>query len=111
MKDGTINGLQEKDYALYMAYLVWEMHEEIQKHMLIANPNANKEADGKQWDKHFAVHLCNINPSRVLMGVLKHYFPKRYQEKGKSIQQHYEEAKRYILIKLRGLGIQKTRVI
>ena len=92
----NINGLKEKDYALYMAYIIWKQHKEIQEHMLIANPTANKEASKEQWDKHFAVHLCNVNPSRILMGVIKHYFPEMYQEKGKSINQHFDEAEKYI---------------
>ena len=96
-----INGLSEKDYALYMAYLIWNQHDEIQEHMLIANRGSNDKVDKSDWDKHFAIHLCNISPSRILMGVIKHYFPEMYQETGKSINQHYEEVKAYLQEKLK----------
>ena len=90
----NINGLSEKDYALYMAYVIWNQHDEIQEHMLIA------QKSDKEFSKHFTIHLCNINPSRILMGVIKHYFPEMYQEQGKSIKAHYEEAEKYIKNKL-----------
>jgi hypothetical protein len=93
----NINGLSEKDYALYMAYVIWNQHDEIQEHMLIA------QKDNKEFSNHFIIHLCNINPSRRLMGVIKHYFPKMYQEQGKSIKLHYEEVKKYIENKLDSL--------
>lgn len=96
MEDKNMN---RKDFILYMAYIIWKQHDEIQEHMLIGNPMANKNATQEQWNKHFAVHLCNINPSNILMAVIKDYFPEMYQEKGKSIKQHFEEVEQYIKTK------------
>ena len=86
--------MNKRDFILYMAYVIWKQHEEIQEHMLIANPTVNKNSTHEEWDKHFKVHLCNINPSDILMSVIKDYFPEIYQEKGKSIKQHFEEAEK-----------------
>ena len=84
--------LTKADYALYLAYTIWILHEEILNHMEIA-------AKGKDFDKHFVVHMCNVRSSSVLIQVIERWFPKHIH-KNKSVKSHYEWAKKYIEDKL-----------
>lgn len=81
--------MKKKYFILYLAYLVWELHHEAWDHMEISAKSKNKE----DFSKHFTIHLCDIKESENLMRVIKTWFPEIYQEKGKSIAKHFEEAK------------------
>ena len=80
--------MKQKYFILYLAYLVWNLHGEVDSHMEIAARGSKK-----QFSKHFDVHLCDIRTMETFMQVIKVWFPEMYQESGKSIQKHYEEAK------------------
>ena len=82
-----IKTMEFKYYALYMAYLVWKLKEANGEHLSIA---AKSKVD---WDEHFKLLLCDIDPSNILMNTIEYYFPEIYQASGKSINQHFEEAK------------------
>jgi len=80
--------MKKKYFVLYLAYLVWNLKDEVNSHMEISSRGSKK-----QFSKHFAVHLCDIRTSETFMQVIKTWFPEMYQYSGKSIQKHYEEAK------------------
>lgn len=79
--------MEFKYYALYMAYLVWKLKEAQGEHIGIA---AKSKVD---WDAHFKLILCDIDSMRILMNTIEYYFPEIYQASGKSIRQHFDEAK------------------
>ena len=82
--------IQEKNFALYQAVVIWDLQRELYDIFHKVG------SDGIEKYNLLEKHMCDIDSSRLLMDVIKHYFPEMYKEEGKSIQQHFEEAEKYL---------------
>jgi len=93
--------MKKKYYILYMAYTIWNLRQENLEHMSIA---AKKDGE---FEKHFGIHKCNVDDMGILMKVIKTWFPEIYDGKGKSVQQHYDEAQKILEDNLFGKKYKK----
>ena len=83
--------MKDKEQLLYQAVLIWKMREEIGWVM-----SKLGELKKKTQDEFMTIHWCNYDRSRILLDVLKKHYPHIYQEKGKSIQQMFEESEKEV---------------